>query len=243
MIVIPMAGLSSRFFNYGYKVPKYMLELNGETVFELSVKSFERYFKTDRFVFICRDIFGTTSFVKRKAMELGIFDFEVIVINHETRGQAETVLLGLSEADPESDVFIFNIDTFRPGYIKPGGDVLNKSGYLETFIGSGDNWSYILEGRPGEVVKTTEKIKISDHCCTGVYYFKKVKDFRDAFKMAEQDPKLRHNNEFYVAPLYNALIERGFEIGFLDVDVAEVIFCGTPSEYLALGGMPPEALT
>ncbi|HGG7172902.1 TPA: capsular biosynthesis protein, partial [Escherichia coli] len=33
MFVITMAGLSSRFFNAGYTVPKYQLPLHGQTVF------------------------------------------------------------------------------------------------------------------------------------------------------------------------------------------------------------------
>lgn len=33
MFIIPMAGLSSRFFKAGYTKPKYQLDLNGETVF------------------------------------------------------------------------------------------------------------------------------------------------------------------------------------------------------------------
>ena len=38
-IIIPMAGESSRFFNAGYTVPKYMLPLGSETVFDKAIKS------------------------------------------------------------------------------------------------------------------------------------------------------------------------------------------------------------
>ncbi|TOH10549.1 capsular biosynthesis protein, partial [Vibrio parahaemolyticus] len=44
MIVIPMAGMSSRFFKAGYKLPKYMLEAHGKSLFEHSLRSFESYF-------------------------------------------------------------------------------------------------------------------------------------------------------------------------------------------------------
>ena len=43
-IIIPMAGESSRFFNAGYTVPKYMLPLGSETVFDKAIKSFKDYF-------------------------------------------------------------------------------------------------------------------------------------------------------------------------------------------------------
>lgn len=239
MIVIPMAGLSSRFFNYGYKIPKYMLDLDGVTVFEHSVRSFERYFATDKFIFICRDILGTCDFVREKASAMGLLDFEIKVLEHETRGQAETVMLGLVDVDPSEEILIFNIDTFRPGYTKPN-IISDGAGYLETFIGAGENWSYILEGRSGEVVRVTEKVKISDHCCTGIYYFRRLQHFREAFYAAESNPELMYKNELYVAPLYNVLIKNGLHVGFLDVDTSEVVFCGTPDEYLSLGGSAPE---
>ena len=48
MIIIPMAGKSSRFFNEGYEVPKYMLSLNEDSnVFKEAVKSFKKYFESD----------------------------------------------------------------------------------------------------------------------------------------------------------------------------------------------------
>ena len=52
IIVLPMAGASSRFYNAGYTVPKYMLPLGNETVFDKSVKSFEKMFWYDKFIFI-----------------------------------------------------------------------------------------------------------------------------------------------------------------------------------------------
>ena len=46
MFVIPMAGLSSRFFKAGFEVPKYQLSIADTIVFDLAIKSFERYFST-----------------------------------------------------------------------------------------------------------------------------------------------------------------------------------------------------
>ena len=45
MIVIPMAGLSSRFFKASYDIPKYMLTAHDESLFDHSVKSFSQYFR------------------------------------------------------------------------------------------------------------------------------------------------------------------------------------------------------
>ena len=61
MIIIPMAGLSSRFFNAGFKEPKYKLRAHGKTLFEWSVKTFEKLYQTEKFIFICRDVFALFS--------------------------------------------------------------------------------------------------------------------------------------------------------------------------------------
>lgn len=63
MFIIPMAGLSS-LFKAGYTKPKYQLDLNGESIFAWSVKSFAQYFKSDKFIFIYRDVYETKGFLE-----------------------------------------------------------------------------------------------------------------------------------------------------------------------------------
>ncbi len=87
MIIIPMAGMSSRFFKAGYSKPKYMLELNGEFLFDLCLKSFKLYFETEHFVFILRDVFNTKSFVLQRIASLGINSYTLITLDKETRGK------------------------------------------------------------------------------------------------------------------------------------------------------------
>ena len=110
MFIIPMAGLSSRFFKAGYTKPKYQLDLNGETVFSWSVRSFERYFKTDKFVFIYRDVYDTKQFLEKAIVELGILDYELVCLPEETLGQADTVYQGINKLDHDEEIYIFNID-------------------------------------------------------------------------------------------------------------------------------------
>lgn len=45
-IIIPMAGLSSRFTKAGYILPKYMLYAVDRSLFNVAVSSFEKYFKS-----------------------------------------------------------------------------------------------------------------------------------------------------------------------------------------------------
>lgn len=230
-----MAGLSSRFFKAGYTLPKYMLEAHGESLFDHSVKSFQKYFDTHKFVFIVRDVYGTTSFVQQRAAELGIKDYDVVALNKETRGQAETVTLGLASYRTSNEaITVFNIDTFRPGFRYPALDEMGD-GYLEVFRGRGDNWSFVrpISNDSSLVNLTTEKNPISDLCCTGLYHFKNIQDYFAAYDYYLSLPREQwEKGELYVAPIYNYLIGSGKNIHYNLISKEDVIFCGTPDEYL-----------
>ncbi len=235
MIVIPMAGLSSRFFKAGYEIPKYMLEAQNESLFDHSVKSFKKYFDTTKFIFIIRDVYNTPSFVKQRVIELGINNYDIVVLNEETRGQAETVMLGLVGYRNSKDaITIFNIDTFRPNFTYPKLDFLGD-GYLEVFRGTGNNWSFVRpeNNLSTKISLTTEKNPISDLCCTGLYHFKNIQDYFSAYEFYLSLPKEQwEKGELYVAPLYNYLINLDKDIHYHEISRNDVVFCGTPDEYI-----------
>lgn len=239
MIVIPMAGLSSRFKKAGFDKPKYMLEARGQTLFNHSVLSFEKYFNTEEFLFIVLDVHDTPKFVEKSSAELGISNYRIVVLDEPTRGQAETVYLGLKAASIEGTtaITVFNIDTFRPKFSYPQSFNINDvDGYLETFIGTGANWSNVLPKFKGsdKVVKTAEKQEISEFCCTGLYYFRSAEKFLQLFEsFINMELKDLQGGEFYIAPMYNNLIEEGADIRFSIIDENDVVFCGVPDEYYA----------
>ncbi|WP_374569712.1 capsular biosynthesis protein [Phenylobacterium sp.] len=237
MIVIPMAGRSQRFFDAGYDRAKFMLELDGESVFAHAVGGFAAQFSTHPFLFITANDASAEAFVRAECARMGVGDFEVVRLAAPTAGQAETVEAGLKAAGVCGDpaLTIFNIDTFRPGFEFPGAWFDGLDGWLEVFRGAGANWSYVRPA-PGEAplaLETAEKKPISDLCCTGLYHFARASDFAWALERERAAPQAK---ELYVAPIYNHLIGRGARIGYSLIGREEVIFCGTPAEYEGLIG-------
>lgn len=238
MIVLPMAGLSNRFFKAGYKVPKYMLDLHGSPVFDFAIGSFANLFGKENFLIICRDVFDTPKFVEERCLAMGLSrdSVDVIVLDHETSGQAETVAEGLRLASTPGGipVTIFNVDTFRPGFTFPDSfDMGAIDGYLEVFHAPGEHWSFV---RPEEgtdrVLEVTEKVRISDLCSNGLYHFRTVGFYMSLFTEIEKEmPSKLQGGEYYVAPLYNIAIERNSDIRYKLIPLEEMHFCGTPSEY------------
>ena len=228
MIVIPMLGKSQRFYNAGYQIPKWQIQLQNRPIFDWSVLSFKQYFGSEKFLFICRE--ETSEFVIQRASTLGITDFSIVTIKSDTRGQAETVYLGIKnyESEISGDLTIFNIDTFRPNYRK--AQLSDKCfGFLECFYGSGENWSFIepYDNHSSKVRRVSEKIQISDICCTGLYRFLNFEIFSKAYHTEASNSMY---SELFVAPIYQHIIDANGLVEFDIIKRNEVIFCGTPGE-------------
>ena len=241
MIVLPMAGLSSRFFTAGYTEPKYKLLIEGQPVFDYALHSFEGRFRTEPLLIVLHSQYDTEAFVRGR-LEANDVSAELVVLDAPTQGQAETVALGLERAQVSGStpLTIFNVDTFRPGFSMTEAEY-GVDGYLETFLGAGNAWSFVEPEIPGShegmATRVTEKERISDLCCTGLYYFHSCDQFQDAYAQELAMPS-NPLKEHYIAPIYNQMIQRGASVKFRTIDMRDVIFCGVPDEYVALQNNP-----
>jgi hypothetical protein len=244
MIVLPMAGGSTRFARAGYEIPKFMLPLHGHSVFAHALGSFCHYFDAEGFLFVCRDDPGTAAFIGAQATLLGLAPdrMRVIALPRPTAGQAETVAEGLRLAGVAADeaLTIFNIDTFRPGFRY--ADLFDRhavDGYLEVFTGEGDAWSFVRaadERAPtGRALEVAEKRRISTLCSDGLYHFRTASRFLSLYaETASEDPARLDGGERYVAPLYDLAIRHGLDIRYQLIAAEDIRFCGTPEQYQAL---------
>lgn len=233
MFIIPMAGNSSRFFKSGFTVPKYQLELWGAPMFDWVLKSFEKYHKTDEFRFVVRSDFQAADFVAARCNYVGIKNFSIIELDYETKGQADTVRLGLSSVNIDEPIYIFNADSFHLNFTKPEIE-LNVGGVLDVFEGEGLHWSFVepddTSPLPNRVKRTTEKVRISNLCSDGMYIFSSANQFLEAFNRGAEMVSAQ-SGEIYIAPLYNELIAQGIDVVYRVIDSSQLYFCGTPDEY------------
>jgi dTDP-glucose pyrophosphorylase len=231
IFIVPMAGRGSRFVKEGYKIPKYMIKVKNKTLFEYSLESLPLEI-ADKIIFICleeHEKFGVSSFIREKTNHKTI---EIIKLDEVTQGQAETVLKCKDSLSMDDEILIYNIDTaFHSKSLKNIllDDNLKKDGVLGAFIDNtpDDKWSFAMLDAKNNVLKTTEKEKISNYALTGLYHFTKAKDFFDtAKKWIENDRKIRE--EYYIAPMYNDLIKSNKQY---TLDICECFIpLGTPKE-------------
>jgi dTDP-glucose pyrophosphorylase len=228
-LVIPMAGRGSRFTEVGHALPKPLIDVRGRPMYAWAVDSLPLA-QARRLIFIflaehLRDHALADDIHRRYAA----LDPVIIALDHVTEGQACTVLVAREHIDGAEPLVIFNADTF----CKTGLDQRLRAlpaevdGLIGVFEAEGERWSFARADAAGRVLETAEKRRISPWATTGLYHFRRGRDFvqhADAMIAAGE----RERGEYYVAPVYNRLIRAG---GDVRIDVAEEVWVlGTPED-------------
>ena len=229
-IVLPMAGRGSRFYDVGYKDPKPMIQVCDMPMIEFVVNNLTPKKYNPKFIFICQESILTNdkfkSFIKNLQNE-----YEIIPINYITNGAAETVLLARDLIDNDDHLMIANCDQFVDIEIDSYIDFAFQSeGCIMTMYADHPKWSYIKYENE-LIVDVVEKEVVSNDATVGIYNFKFGKSFvYGADQMIRKDRKV--NDEFYVAPVYNELLENGMKIAIYDI-TGKMHGLGTPEDLMS----------
>lgn len=220
-VVIPMAGEGNRFRKEGYTTPKPFIDVDGKPMIQRVIDGLT--IPNRRIIFIVRDeqYDEYIEYLDR------VRDNNSIVITaSKTEGAACTVLHALSLIDTDEPLLILNSDQFVFTDIT-GLVNRDESCILTFFDNSGSKkWSY-AKVVDDMVVSVREKVPISDYATVGFYFFKKGYYFVDgAVEMIVEND--RHNNEFYVCPIYNYLIRKGLPVSHMLIRNDQWASVGTP---------------
>lgn len=232
-IVITMAGLGSRFKKAGYKEPKYMIMAKGKTLFEWSMESLKGYeTKNNEYYFIVRSEDDSSEFIKSTCENAGICAADkahVIEIDYMTDGQATTAMLAKDYWNRADELMIYNIDTYVEAFAMKSEDIAGD-GFIPCFKADGAHWSFVKLDDAGNAIEVREKVRISDNCTLGAYYFKTCALYEQMYDEYYNHGGRLDAGERYVAPLYNYMISKGLAVRICDVDASKVHVLGTPEE-------------
>ena len=107
-------------------------------------------------------------------------------------------------------------------------------GLIMTMYADDAKWSFVGLDQNQLVKTVVEKKVISNEATVGIYNFKKGKEFVSS---AEEmiSAKERVNGEFYVAPVYNRLIDSGYKVGIFNVgsEGSGMYGLGTPADLIS----------
>jgi dTDP-glucose pyrophosphorylase len=215
-IVIPMAGKGSRFSEARYCTPKPFIDVLGMKMIELVIKNLTPSIE-HQFIFICQiehdKNYGISSFLKSINPKC-----EVKLINGLTEGAACTVLEA-QEYITNDMLMIANCDQYIETNINDYLSAWSQSqmqGYIMTMNANDKKWSYIKINANGKVSQVVEKKVISNEATVGIYNFSSGLDFVNAAKKMISKKK-KVNNEYYVAPVFNILINDDYSVGYYNI--------------------------
>jgi NDP-sugar pyrophosphorylase family protein len=209
-----MAGRGSRFKEAGYSVPKPLIPIGDKTMIELVVNNLRPECE-HRFIFMCLKEHIEAYELKEKLANIAPGCVSVSV-DKVTEGAACTVLLAKEYINNNDALMLANSDQYVDIDINAYLKAMTHDGLIMTMTAYDKKWSFIRYDKDGFVTEVKEKEPISDEATVGIYNFAKGEDFiRAAERMIKKD--IRVNNEFYVAPVYNELIEEGKRIAYYNI--------------------------
>jgi RpiB/LacA/LacB family sugar-phosphate isomerase len=224
-LLVPMAGRGQRFVNMGFHMPKPLVMVDGKHIIDWSFESIDTTLYN--LIFCVRKDhirqYNIDEILKNKFGD----NITIVVIDGITDGSVSTCLLAEQYINNDTPLAIYTLDV----YFDPSFDWRNvpesSDGHILTFKANNPAYSYAKIDNDGYVTETAEKQIISHNAASGIYYYKKGKDFVSyANKMIEQNKRTK--GEFYICPLYNLMIEDGKKITISEVDKMHVM--GTPDE-------------
>ena len=238
-IIMPVAGLGSRFRSGGHVVPKPIIMVEGRPMAFWAFLSLASQLPGCRPVLVVlRE--HVEAFRIDEVLGEHIPSAHIAVAETLTGGSLETCLLardavarggGMNKPvivlDGDlvfrSQPFVDEIRNMRDGAEAADGALLS-------FRASDPRYSYaeVLDGR---VLRTAEKVAISDRALVGAYAFRRAETF---FSIADEivaDNERVANGEFYCSNAYNRLIRRGGRVALADIEAYWSM--GTPEELAA----------
>ena len=221
-IIIPMAGLGSRFKKKNFSTIKPLITIDNKSILEESLKELPHSKK--KIAILKKKIFNKYSIFKKIFKNNNIKNF---LLDKNTLGQSDTCYKAKKFISQKEDLFIHSCDYIMKYSQKKFFELRSKSDVIiftyklkSSIVNNYNDFAYCKEEK-GKVVNIVEKKIISkkpylDQMAIGSFWFRNAGDFFLTHELAIKKKKFV-NNELYVANNINELIKlkkrvRTFEV-------------------------------
>ena len=212
-ILIPMAGLGSRFLTQGFMLPKPLIDVNGTIMIIRAIQSIGIHDAKYLFVITKNEY---SEIIKTEISKH--VNCEFIEINYLTEGPACSALLFKKQINNDDELIIANCDQIMEW--NTANFLLNVRQYdgaVVTYHETTDKNSYARINDSGQVIEIQEKLVISNISLNGIHYWKQGRYFvSSAEEMIAKDNRAP-NGECYVGPTYNYMIKSGKTVGIYHI--------------------------
>lgn len=228
-LIFPLAGFGNRFKKVGYKQTKPLIHAGKKTIIEWAVNSIYIDITVNLIFVVRRDQcirYGIDSFLKQVFPECN-----VIIIDRQTNGSLETVLLALKESNLSGHLHIHTSDIALPNQVDIRNIFENNrvDAFTYTFKANNPSYSYckFSKSNTDYIECMREKEVISQIANVGIYSFRDPNDFIES---AEEiiGSEIKQKSEYYISSVFNLMTKKNKKVK--SIDIPEVHVIGTPSE-------------
>jgi choline kinase len=225
-IIVPAAGLSSRFPNMK---PKYLLyDYKGELMIANSIKQFLGEFNITIGILAEHDQkYNASEFLKHEFGD----NINIVVLDKPTKGPADTVYQIIKKMGPkDSPIFIKDCDSFFNHKISGGNYVCVSNIADHEVLKKLSSKSFTIANEHGIIHDIVEKSVVSSTFCVGGYKFSSSKQFISVFE------NLKMNREIFVSDIIGTMLGLG-DI-FFNREVTDYVDVGTSSDWFEFNNKP-----
>ena len=232
-VVVPMAGRGSRLGALRVTTPKPLVPVAGRPMVAWALESLVGLSYSE-IIFVALMAHDRDHRLKEILRPWVRGKSSVVLLDDVTEGQLCTVLAAREFINTDEDLLIASSDTY---VVSDLGEAIAKQeeecrGLIPVADMPGDHWSFARTDERGRVVEVAEKVRISDHASTGLYYFSSGREFVEvADEIVYRGQKTR--GEYYVMPVYQKYVERGWRVEVCRA--MEMWDMGTPEALAAFG--------
>jgi NDP-sugar pyrophosphorylase family protein len=201
-IIIGMAGAGSRFTNAGFTIPKPLCRAGNTTMIQKAVETLDI---DGRYIFVVQhqhllDYPWMADHLKSLADEV-----DIITLDGVTDGAACSLLHAKDLINNNDPLISINSDQVLHWDSKKFLDACTAEpdvSWVMTYPHNDIKHSFVRVNEAGYVVEAAEKIAISNTATVGLYHWSQGRLFVEGAEAMIANNE-RHNNEFYLAPIYN----------------------------------------
>lgn len=232
ILILTMAGNYTRFKNFSYEIPKYLLPISRRSILHYVLK----YFPNDifeRVILIANN--KDRRFKSQVSRTLEEFKFkktDVIYIN-DTLGQSETarislekIKINLNQEEKSKPIIIHNIDTIllNRNFRQYQEDLKLHDCLIDVFESNKSSYSYVLS-EEGKVSHIIEKKVISNLASSGCYGFKNINICLECM--------LNCKKSYYISEGIMNMVLQNLNVVVSKKHLEEdTLVLGTPEEYI-----------
>lgn len=203
-------------------------EVKGKTALERVTQQFNPFFEEGQFVFV-------VSSLNEKEVLNRIFPLaKIVVVQPKNAGSAITSLLGACACEEEDEILVVSVNELlriRMDRLVLYFNEKESDVGVVTFKSLSPKYSHI-DSDANSVLGFYQYKAVSNIATTGLFYFKKAKDFIElCSKMVLKESSV--NGKYYVGCVINEYILQGRKISCLEIDREKYIPLKDSSDFIS----------